>query len=46
MEKYICKECEKEVTVQNGLVTRSCEHKGTIILQMDVVCTGEGGTDA
>jgi ribosomal protein L37AE/L43A len=44
MDRYLCKECGKEATVDtNGAIWRSCEHKGTILLDMTVTCYGEGG---
>lgn len=47
MERYICKECGKEAEVKkDGTIIRSCEHKTTIILDMSVTCTGDGGTGA
>lgn len=43
MERYLCKECSKPATVDStGAIWRSCEHKGTILLDMSVVCRGEG----
>ena len=45
-EKYICKECGMSVIIlENGEKLRPCGHKGTILLDMDVVCTGEGSTE-
>jgi DNA-directed RNA polymerase subunit RPC12/RpoP len=46
MEKYICKECGRDVLVTEQKTIRSCEHTGTIVLQMDVVTSGTGGCDA
>ena len=45
-EKYICKECGMAVLIlNNGEQLRPCGHKGTILLDMDVICTGEGSTE-
>jgi len=45
--KYICKECGMAVVIlQNGDQVRPCGHKGTILLDMKVVCTGESKTEA
>jgi hypothetical protein len=41
-DKYICKECSKEALDINGKIVRSCEHTGTIILELNVIVTGEG----
>jgi hypothetical protein len=44
-EKYICKECGMVVIVlDNGEQLRPCGHKGAILLDMRVVCTGESIT--
>ena len=40
-DKYLCKECGAEVTEIDGKFIRSCEHTGTIILDIHVVATGE-----
>jgi len=43
MEKYICKECGMLVIIlPNGEKLRPCGHTGTILLDISVVCTGEG----
>jgi hypothetical protein len=43
-ERYICKECNAPATVgADGVIARTCQHTGTILLDMSVVCTGEGG---
>lgn len=43
-ERYICKECQAPATVDtNGAIWRTCSHTGTILLDMTVTCTGEGG---
>lgn len=45
-EKYICKECGMAVIIlNNGEQIRPCGHKGTIILEMEVICTGKGKTE-
>jgi hypothetical protein len=42
MDKYICKECGAEATVdEQGKITRSCEHNTTIILDLSVTVYGE-----
>lgn len=45
-EQYICKECGMSVIIlPNGEQLRPCGHTGTIILDMNVVCTGVGKTN-
>lgn len=46
MEKYICKECGAEVIVKGAEKKRTCEHTGTILLDISLKCTGDGGADA
>ena len=47
MERYICKECGAEVFVDtDGNITRTCDHTTTVILDIEVVATGEGGMGA
>lgn len=47
MEKYICKECGKEARVKpDGTIIRSCEHNGTILLDIKIVVTAKGGVNA
>jgi hypothetical protein len=46
MERYVCKECGAEVTWGDRGMVRSCEHTGTVILEMAVVTSGVGGCDA
>ena len=42
MDKYICKECGLEVTIDSeGNVIRNCDHTGTIILELNVEVFGE-----
>jgi hypothetical protein len=42
MDRYICKECGAEATVgDDGKIVRTCEHNTTIILELNVVVTGE-----
>ena len=41
-EKYVCKECGKEAFIIDEKIIRSCDHKTTIILQINVVVTGDG----
>ena len=46
MDKYICKECGAEATVdEKGKITRTCEHNTTIILELNVVVTGESNVE-
>lgn len=46
MEKYICKECGMAVVVlKDGKKLRPCGHTGTILLDMEVICTGESRTE-
>ena len=45
-DRYICKECGMAVIVlDDGEQLRPCGHKGTILLDMEVVCTGESATE-
>jgi hypothetical protein len=45
MEKYICKECGMAVIIlDSGEQLRPCGHKGTILLDMKVVCKGISNT--
>jgi hypothetical protein len=44
-DKYICKECGAEVLCEEGKFIRSCEHTGTILLDMHVVATGESNCE-
>jgi transposase-like protein len=47
MERYTCKECGKEASVDSdGKITRTCEHTGLVILDMALTVTGDGGMDA
>lgn len=42
MDKYTCKQCGAEATVdKDGTIHRTCEHNTTIILSLEVVVTGE-----
>lgn len=34
------------IVLANGEVLRPCKHKGTIILDMEAVCTGVGNAEA
>jgi hypothetical protein len=43
MERYLCKECGAPATVQDFTIHRTCDHKGTVLLDMSVTCYGEGG---
>lgn len=46
MERYICKQCGAEATVNNdGTIIRTCEHNSTIVLEMEVVVTGESNVN-
>ena len=41
-DRYICKECGASATVdKDGKIVRTCEHTGTILLDLHVVVTGE-----
>jgi hypothetical protein len=43
-ERYLCKECGASATVAlDGAISRTCRHNGTILLDMTVTCTGDGG---
>jgi hypothetical protein len=43
MERYICKECRAPATADASGIHRTCEHTGTVLLDMTVTCYGEGG---
>lgn len=43
MERYICKECRAPADVDESGIHRTCEHTGTVLLDMSVTCYGEGG---
>jgi len=43
MERYVCKECRAPAEVSETGISRSCEHTGTVLLDMTVTCYGEGG---
>jgi hypothetical protein len=46
MEGYICKECGADATVdENGVIIRTCEHNTTVILNLEVVVTGESSLE-
>jgi hypothetical protein len=46
MDKYTCKECGAEATVdEQGNITRSCEHNTTIILDLHVEVFGESNVN-
>lgn len=43
MERYVCKECGAPADVDETGIRRTCEHTGTVLLDMAVTCYGEGG---
>lgn len=44
-EKYLCKECGAEAMVSTeGVITRSCEHNTTVILDIKLEVTRNAGT--
>lgn len=43
MERYLCKECGSGAQVDEAGIHRSCEHTGTVLLDISVTCYGEGG---
>ena len=46
MDRYICKECGLAVIItQDKEWIRPCGHKGTILLDMSVVCVGISDTE-
>lgn len=43
MSGYACKTCGAPAAVsRNGVVTRSCRHTGTVVMDLEAVCVGEG----
>ena len=40
---YVCKECRKPVSVIGERITRTCEHKTTILAIMTANAVGHGG---
>ena len=42
---YVCKTCGSPVEVSpSGVIKRLCDHHtATVLMQLDVVCTGKGG---
>lgn len=46
-EKYMCKECGAEAMVSlDGIITRTCEHDSTVVLDISVEVFGESKIDA
>lgn len=43
MERYLCKQCGAPAEANKDGIIRSCEHTGTVLLDMSVTCHGEGG---
>lgn len=45
MERYLCKECGSTAQVDETGIHRSCNHTGTVLLDMSVTCRGKGGVE-
>lgn len=45
MSGYACKECGAPAFTDGDVISRTCEHGGTIIASMEAVAYGEGHVD-
>jgi len=43
---FKCKICNKPARLDNGVITRSCEHESVVIADMEAVAYGEGKSEA
>ena len=42
MSDYSCKACGAPASIgRDGTIRRTCEHTGTVVMRLDVVCRGE-----
>ena len=43
---YECKECGAAVELHGGVIVRSCQHKGTVLMSMDATVSQDGKVTA